>query len=122
MAEIHQEAQVVPSTGSTQSCTVEIIPRRLKMHNVSESELDALASGSTSINLTFFGICLGAAISFGIVLRTTTLEPFSKAVFEALFFSSLVMGAYFGVFGVKDHRASKKRLSDIKGGRILNSN
>jgi hypothetical protein len=55
-------------TGSTQSCTIEMVPRQLKMHTLSEVELDALAAGGVSIHLTFFGLCMGAVISFGIVL------------------------------------------------------
>ena len=122
MGDAHQAGDVVPanapSTGSTQSCTVEIVPRHLKMHSVSETELDAIASGGGSINLTFFGICIGAAISFGIVLRTTNLEAFNKALFWMLFGAALLMGTYFGVFGIRDYRASKQKLKDIKGGKV----
>jgi hypothetical protein len=109
-----------PFASSTQPCTVEHVPRHLKMHSVSESELDAVASGNSSINLTFFGVCLGAAISFGIVLRTANLEVFNKSLFGMLFFTSLIMGAYFGIRGGADYLRSKAKLQEIKGKKNSN--
>ncbi len=84
------------------------------MHSISESELEAIASGAPSINLTFFGLCLGAVISFGIVLRTANLNEFSKSLFGSLFFCSLIMGTFFGVRGIRDFLQYKKKLGEIK--------
>lgn len=111
------QSQVQPNpvaASSAESCTVEMIPRHLRMHSVSESELDQIASGNPSIHWTFFGICLGAVISFGIVLRTPNVDSSSKVLFQMLLFSSLIMGVYFGVRGVRDLLKSKKKLQDIK--------
>jgi hypothetical protein len=108
------------STASTQSCTVEMVPRHLKMHTVSESELDSISSGGPAINLTFFGLCVGTLVSFGTVLKTaTTLDAATKAVFIALFFTSAVMATFFGVRGIRDFLANKKKLEEIKRGPIL---
>jgi phage shock protein PspC (stress-responsive transcriptional regulator) len=89
------------------------------MHTVSEIELDAIASGGKTINLGFFGVCFGTAVSFGIVLTTATLPIVSKATFIGLFFAALVMGAYFGLLSVHDYRESKRKLHELKGSRTI---
>src|SRR6266851_140418 len=85
-----------PSTSSTQSCTVEYVPRHLRMHTVSENELDAIASGGSSLNLTFFGICFGAAISFAIVLYNGGIDVNHRSTYDMLLFSASILSAYFG--------------------------
>jgi hypothetical protein len=113
-----QSGLLGPSTNSTQPLTVEMIPRLLKMHSISESELDAIASGNGSTNLTFFGICLGAAISFGIVLYNGGIDQSHKAIYAMLFFVSLIMSAYFGVCGFSDSSRARKKLRDLKSAQL----
>jgi len=64
------------------------------MHTMSEDKLEALISGNGSIHLTFFGICFGAAVSFGIVLYNGGLDPFT-GLFMSLFFSKRSHGHLF---------------------------
>ncbi len=85
------------------------------MHNVSESELDALASGSPSIHLTFFGICFGAAVSFGtVVIATANLDSFNKSLFSTLFVSAVLMASFFAVQSIRDYLQSRRKLREIK--------
>jgi hypothetical protein len=110
----HIAPAITPSTGSTQSCTVEHVPRHLKMLSISETELDAIASGDSSVNLTFFGICFGAAISFGIGLYSGGINQTQIATYKGLFFASSVLAAFFGVQALRKYREFKKKVRDLK--------
>ena len=79
------------------------------MHNISEYELDALASGGNTLNWTFFGICFGALISFGVVLYAGNVtDPAKHAMFVMLVFSSAILAAFFGIRGVNRLRKMAK--------------
>jgi hypothetical protein len=81
---------------------------------VSENEIDALASGGSSLNLTFFGICFGALISFGIVLFNGVTDPAKNATYSMLTFATGIMAAYFGIRAWIEVVRSKKRLRVLK--------
>jgi hypothetical protein len=105
---------IAPSSSNlAQSFTVELVPGHLKMHTISEDKLEMLASGNASIHLTFFGICLGSAVSFAIVLYSG-LDQAHRLVYESLLFLSGVMATYFGIRGGGDHFRSKAKLKEIK--------
>lgn len=90
------------------------VPAEIVMYNISEPELDAIASGSKSIHLTFFGFSLGALIAFAIVRCTVHLEVLLFATFTALLAGSIVATMYFGIKTVADIRANNRRLNQIK--------
>ena len=116
-----REAKAIgPSTASTQPCTFEMVPRHLKMHSISEAEMDALASGSKSINLTFFGVCAGAAISFGMILYSGGITDVQRGSYKTLLWAGLVLAGYFGLQSIRDHFQSKQYLKDLKSGSALN--
>ena len=106
-----------PSTNSTQSCTIEMVPRHLRMHTVSEAELDAIAVGGSSVNLTFFGVCFGALISFAIGLYSGGIDPSQKSMYAALVFASAILSAFFGIRGGRDYFSSQSELKKLKQGR-----
>lgn len=105
-----------PLTGPTPSCSVEVVERRLRMHYVTEGELDDLASGGTYLNLTFFGLCFGCVVSFSIVLYNGGLDPNHKNTYEMLLFAASILAAYFGVRGGRDFVKSKAKLDALKKG------
>jgi len=105
---------VAPSAIAAQSFTVELVPAHLRMHTMSEDKLEALISGNGSIHLTFFGICFGAAVSFGIVLYNGGLDPIHGLVYESFLFLSGVMATYFGIRGGRDYLRSKSKLKEVK--------
>jgi hypothetical protein len=98
-----------------QPFTVELVPAHLRMHTISEDKLEALISGNGSIHLTFFGICLGAAISFGIVLYNGGLDSIHGLVYESFLFLTGVMATFFGIKGGRDYLHSKAKLKEIQG-------
>ena len=98
--------------------TVEYVPRSMRMIPISSHELDNVASLGNSIHLTFFGLCAGAAIAFAIVLTTGNVtDPMTHAGYIAVLIASGVLSLYFGIRGVIDYRAAKRKLSDIKCGK-----
>jgi len=90
------------------------------MHTISEDKLNMLVSGNNSVNLTFFGVCFGAAVSFGTVVKTTALEPFNKALFTMLFASMGLIALFFGIQSYRSYRSSKSELDAIKKTKISN--
>jgi hypothetical protein len=106
---------ITPSEQSAQSYTVEVVPGHLRMHTISEDKLDTLASGTTSIHLTFFGVCLGSAVSFGIVLYNGGLDPTHQLAYQCFLFLSGMMATYFGIRGGRDYYRSQDKLDEIKG-------
>lgn len=84
------------------------------MYVVSGSELDKFSEASTSIHLTFLGITLGAAIAFGITLKTVSLEGTDLFIFSGLFWASLLLLAYFTVRALRDWKTMRDRIQDIK--------
>jgi hypothetical protein len=111
---------IAPSSTAAQSYTVEMVPGHLRMHTISEDKLDMIASGNAPLHLAFFGLCSGAAISFGIVVRTVNLDAANKPLFSMFFFASLVMGCYFGIRGGIDYFGTRAKVDEIK--RLKKSN
>jgi hypothetical protein len=98
--------------------TVQYLPRTVMVHPVTTNELDAVASLSNSLNLTFFGISFGSTTAFGIVLSTSVIgDPKVYAAYVALLAVSFIGSGYFGIRGILDYRAAKKKLEEIKSGR-----
>jgi hypothetical protein len=89
------------------------------MHTISEDRLEALISDNGSIHLTFFGICLGAAVSFGIVLYNGGLDSIHGLVYESFLLLTGVMATYFGIKGGRDYLRSRAKLKEIKGRSTL---
>lgn len=58
-------------------------PRRLKMHWITDEELDALRVGSASLPLTFFGLAVGLSVAFCIAL-SNNLNSRTHAAYQAL--------------------------------------
>lgn len=90
------------------------VPAEIVMYNISEPDLDAIASGSISIHLVFFGISLGALIAFLIAICTVHLEMPWFATFRALLAVSVLFTAYFGIKARHDVTANNRRLNQIK--------
>jgi hypothetical protein len=102
-------------TGADQALTFEVVPRHLKMHNISEYELDALSEGGGTLNWTFFGISFGSLISFGVVLYVGNVtDPTKHAMLAMLTFGSLIMSGYFGIRGAIESSNWQKKRDQIK--------
>jgi hypothetical protein len=98
--------------------TVEYAPRRVTMHHVSGDELDTIASLSNSLNLAFFCLCFGAVITFIVVLTTANVtDPRIFAAYVAALIVCSLLALYFGIRGIFDYVAAKKKLNGIKNGK-----
>jgi hypothetical protein len=88
------------------------------MIHVSTDDLDNIASLGNSLNLTFFGLSVGAAIAFVSVLTTGNVkDPIIHAGYVAALIVSGGGTLYFGIRGLIDYRAAKRRLNEIKCGK-----
>lgn len=98
--------------------TVQYTTRTVMVHTVTGMELDTIASLSNSVHLTFFGICLGALVAFGIVLSTSQItEPLTYSAYVSLLAVSLIGTSYFGLRGVIDYREARRKVNDLKLGK-----
>ena len=84
------------------------------MLTVSKDELLSVSGLGGSIYLAFFGICLGALVSFGIVLTTTPVSsPFAFASYVALTGVSTIGTLLFGIKSVQEYRGCQRRLKQL---------
>ena len=110
-----EHSAVQPETPPS-AVTIDYKPRRLEMYQVSGSELEALASGSSSLHSGFFGAAVGASISFLTTLLTVSLSDRLNAMFVALFVVSSLFTIFFGIKTWSDWNSSRKRIKEIKEG------
>lgn len=111
----NEDQKGIVTTEAPRPLTVIVqVPAEIVMYNISEPELDAIASSSISVHLVFFGISLGALIAFAIAICTVHLEVFWFAAFRALFAVSILATAYFGIKAKIDLRVNNRRLNQIK--------
>ena len=98
MEQPNQHSVLQPETPAS-PLRIEVVPRHLKMYQVSGLELDSLgsASSSLSLNSAFLGAGLTAAISFLTTLLTVPLSDRLNAVYVALFVVSVLATLYFGI-------------------------
>ena len=90
------------------------VPAEVVMYNLSEHELDTLASGGTSLHVVFFGITVGAFIPFLITCLTVPLADRLFATFVALTAVSFILAVYFGLRTCIEIRENKAHLGRIK--------
>jgi hypothetical protein len=96
--------------------------RDLTLHFVTEQELDAVASLSNSVHLTFLGVSFGALITLAITLSTVTISD-SKvfAAFVACTVLSAASTLYFGIRAWISYREARRKLRELKSCRPLGS-
>jgi hypothetical protein len=109
-------SQVPVRSDPSSHLTLHYARRTLKMHYVTEPELESLASGATEVNLTFLGMSLGMFVAFALVLVTGTIPDvryFTSIV--SLTWISGISTVYFGAKSFVDHRDARRRLAAIRG-------
>lgn len=80
--------------------TIDLVRRKLRMHSVTEEELATLRAVVPATSIGFLGIAVGAALTFWSVLKATGLSPQVRGDFNALYFASRVMTAFFAIVAV----------------------
>lgn len=107
------------TTTTNMPLVVEYPPRTLRMHQVTEAELDSVASLGNSIHLTFLGMSFGAFVALAIVLFSIEIaDPLKYASVVGLTWISGIATLYFGARAIIDHRASRAKISEIKRGGL----
>jgi hypothetical protein len=108
------EKGLIQAPSGESPLTVLYAKTTLTMHLVDADQLEMIASLGNSIHLTFFGICVGAAVSLGGVLASTTIgDPKVFAGMLSCFSGSCLLGVYFGIRGVRDHLRSQRKLRQL---------
>jgi hypothetical protein len=104
-----------PQPGPYSPVSLSYSHREMKMHFLSESELDTLTSLNGSIDLTFLGISSGALITLIITLLTVQITGAKEfAAFVGATIIAAVLTLMFGARAFTAHRASQKKLDEIK--------
>jgi len=117
LAEERETGLVRTQSPTPLTVTVIQVPAEVVMYNVSEQDLDNLVDNNPSLHFGFLGLSLGALISFGLTLLTTTLGDKLFATFVALTALSGFLSIYFGVRSAKEWHIVKQRLERIKARR-----
>lgn len=86
----------------------------MAVHSVLDHELTTLQSPAYLVNLTFFGITAGAAISFGAVVLTQTASSRGHSTFVALFWAAATMALYFAISSYRSWRQSRDLVRQIR--------
>jgi len=106
---------IVKFESSPQPLTIKYAARSVVMLTISRDELDSVSGLGSSVYLTFFGMSVGALISFAIVLSTTKIEsPYAFAAYVALTAVAVIGTLLFGVKSVHEYRVCKRRLRQLK--------
>jgi len=101
--------------------TVQLMPTSIKIYFLTEERLEIVSSLAVgnAVYLGILGISVGLVVSFGIVLKTVTLNAADTALFGALAlasgFSTVICGLMFGV----GFRRSRRSLDQIKQSPII---
>jgi hypothetical protein len=113
-------AQNAQFSTAPQPLTVEYVPGHVKMYHLSEERIDAISGcgDRLGICLTFFGISIGALVSWGGILWfTPPNDAKNYAVVVAL---TVVFGfgtVVFAVFGGSEFLARRRKLKNLSSGQ-----
>jgi len=94
------------------------MPRSVEIYYVSGAELDTLASGYSSVHLTFLGIVIGASVTLLVTLATVKLSDRQLAVFTTLSAFGILATIYFAARAVLDLRRQLRQVRDIKQNKV----
>ncbi len=84
--------------GRAQTLIIDLVPRRMRMHQVSEGELENLSTGGNSLDQLFFGSSLGAAVTLLVTVFTVPItSPYSHATFIMMTWVAWASTVFFGV-------------------------
>jgi len=89
--------------------------REVRMHSVTDSELDSIASLGNSVEMTLFGICAGALITLLVTVLTVKIQsPLEFSAFISATIVSFLSTLFFGVRSRSSYKAAQRKLAEIK--------
>ncbi len=96
------------------SVTIVLVPREMRMHQVTEDELRQLRTGANSPSLTLFGVAVGGAVTLGITLATVELATSVHATFVASLIATAGRTLFFGLNAIRDYLSIRKLIQHIE--------
>ena len=95
--------------------TIVVHPRTIEFHQLTSEEIDQLAEGGRSINLTLAAALLGALISL-VSLRVALdiASPATAATVVAAIITCGVLLVFFSVGAFRDHQKTKTMANEFK--------
>lgn len=98
---------------SSAPVTVDYARRNLKIYLVTESELESLVEGNTSVDLTFFGICFGSLVSL-VGTLVGLHDGTAHAIVSGLVIVFLLGSIAFGITGWRNNIRLRRQLLKLK--------
>jgi hypothetical protein len=89
--------------------------REVTVHQVTDSELDSVASLSNSVHLAMFGLCAGGLITLIVTLLTISIvQSMAFAALVASAIATFVGSIYFGINARISYKEAERKLKEIK--------
>lgn len=111
----HPDIEIVPENPNA-PLTLRTRRRELIAHILTDAELDQISSVALAfaVNLTFFGIGIGGAISFLIAAQTPGIDKGTSGSYWATFAFALVFAIYSGIQSIVAYRGRMAQLNSIR--------
>lgn len=103
--------------GAAKGLTVDLMPRRLKLFQVTEDELESLYTSGNykTLDIGLFSLCFGVVVTVAGTLATVDISSDrTHAVFWAVLVVSLFAAVFFAFRSVIAWRSAARRLADIR--------
>src|SRR5262245_35863899 len=105
-------ASIVPES-SASPVTFTVVPRNISFHFITKEELENLAEGKASLQLSLFGISIGVMSTSLGTLFSTDLQGKTFLVFEGLAITTTLLTLYFGIGAYREWKVIKDRIKHI---------
>ena len=114
--EIHEsDHPIIRDRTRLTSITVAVVPRHVEVYQLLGEELDAIAGGTHSIQLTLFGISIGALVTRAITLGTGQVtSALAFAGFVGASVAAFGLSTLFGLLARRDWRRHQALIRNIK--------
>jgi hypothetical protein len=89
--------------------------RDIHTYTITDTEIDDLCSGYTSLDFGLFTLSIGIFVAFVVALATTQMSDIVFATFIAITIAAYVGIIFFGIRTYQVMRRVKRRAQQIKG-------
>src|SRR5665213_823 len=93
------------SKSKAQTLIIDVVPRRMRVHQISEGEIENIANSGNSLNQLFFGCSIGASLSLLTTVITVPISsPYTHATFILMTWFTAGATIFFGARTFVDSR------------------